>query len=489
MLFGIQYKIVFYLLIKYKKNISLLKTIIITMKKIIFIGLIALSSVGYSQEHFAGLTTSSRGGLLSSAMNPAEFANATKKVEVNLYGLSINASNNKIGFEDIISGKNLETILFAPGEAVNARLDAEVYGPSVGLKIGKWGFGVSTKVNGKLNVVDVDANLGDALINDVISSGLSTTIDYPNNQRVVGTTWGEVGLSVARTIIDTEKNKFSVGATMKLMFPGSYSNVGLSAFKGTITKDGNDIYLDNASAEINIAYSGNLANSFTDFSDYSKSIFGGLNGFAGDIGVSYQRKDKSILDVVKNRNKYKLSIGASIKNIGSMTFKDDNNYNTNYKLAIPDAATTNQGYNLNDLQNIDNLKDIEDKLAAKGYLTNAKNKTDFVVKLPTTLVAYADLKLISKLYISGYIQQKLSDDSDNDQITAQDYITVTPRINLGFFEAYVPLSDSEISGFNAGFGFRLGGFYLGSGSAITSLLDQKNSKQADIYTGFRWGFL
>ena len=105
------------------------------------------------------------------------------------------------------------------------------------------------------------------------------------------------------------------------------------------------------------------------------------------------------------------------------------------------------------------------------------------------MVAYADLKLISKLYISGYIQQKLSDDSDNDQITAQDYITITPRINLGFFEAYVPLSDSEISGFNAGFGFRLGGFYLGSGSAITSFLDQKNSKQADIYTGFRWGFL
>jgi hypothetical protein len=115
------------------------------MKKIIIIGLFIISSVGFSQEHFAGLTTSSRGGLLSSAMNPAEFANATKKIEVNLYGFSINASNNKIGFEDIISGKNLEKILFAPGEAVNARLDAEIYGPSVGLKIGKWGFGVSTK--------------------------------------------------------------------------------------------------------------------------------------------------------------------------------------------------------------------------------------------------------------------------------------------------------------------------------------------------------
>jgi hypothetical protein len=179
-----------------------------------------------------------------------------------------------------------------------------------------------------------------------------------------------------------------------------------------------------------------------------------------------------------------------------MTFKDDNNYNTNYQLDIrqnlSDSNPNNDnplGFNLAEIQNIDKLGDIESTLTRKGYLVNSQDKTDFVVKLPTTFVAYADLKLVSKLYISGFIQQKLSDDANNDQITAQNYITVTPRINLGFFEAYVPLSDSEISGFNAGFGFRLGGFYLGSGSAITSLLDQKNSKQADFYTGFRWGFL
>lgn len=446
-----------------------------------------------AQEHFAGLTTSNRGGLFAGAMNPAEFANAAKKIDINIFGMSINASNNKIGFEDITSDKNLETILFAPGEAVNARLDFEVYGPSVGLKLGKWGFGFTSKANGKLNVVDVDANLGDALINDVISNSLTgTTINYKNNQRIVGTTWGEVGLSVARSIIDSENNKFSVGATLKLMFPGSYSNIGLSEFKGTISQPNpsGDIYLDNASASLNFAYSGNLANSFTDFSDYSKSVFGGFNGIVGDIGVSYQRKDTSILDVKKSRNKYKFSIGASINNIGSMTFKNDNNYNSNYQLSIPDAALPADGFNLAQLQNVESLSEIEKILINKKYLDkNDQNKRDFTVKLPTTFVAYADVKVVSKVYISGYIQQKISDDADNDQITAQNVFTLTPRINLGFFEAYIPLSNYEISGFNAGFGFRLGGFYLGSGSAITSFLDQKNSKQADFYTGFRWGFL
>jgi hypothetical protein len=447
-----------------------------------------------AQEHYTGLTTSSRGGIISGGINPAEFANLNSKIEVNLYGLSINASNNKIGFEDIISGKNLEKILFAKDEPVNARLDAEAYLPSFAINIGKWGFGLSPKINAKLNVIDVDANLGDALFNNAITSNTSATINYPTNQRVVGTVWGEVGLSVARSLVDNENNKLSIGGTFKLMFPGSYSNIGLSAFKGTFSQPNslsNNVYLNNAQAELNIAYSGNLANNFTEYKDYSKSIFGDLNGFTGDIGISYQRKDKSALDVLKSKNKYKLNIGVSVRNIGSMTFKDDNNYNTNYKLEINDttapAPPVYPGFNLTELQNVDNLQQIEDILKTKGYLVNSQNKNDFTVKLPTTLVAYADIKLISKLYISGYMQQKFTDDSENDQITAQNYITITPRINLGFFETYIPLSNSEISGFNAGFGFRLGGFYLGSGSAITSFLDQKNSKQADFYTGVRIG--
>ena len=122
-----------------------------------------------------------------------------------------------------------------------------------------------------------------------------------------------------------------------------------------------------------------------------------------------------------------------------------------------------------------------------GYLTKETSNKDFKVNLPTTITLYADLKIIPTLYVSGYLQQKMNDDNENDQITVQNIFTVTPRINLGFFEAYIPFSNSEISGFNTGVGFRLGGFYLGSGSILTALIN--DSKQADVYTGFRWAFL
>lgn len=78
------------------------------------------------------------------------------------------------------------------------------------------------------------------------------------------------------------------------------------------------------------------------------------------------------------------------------------------------------------------------------------------------------------------------DDSDNDFSTTQNSITLTPRFSGENYEIYVPLSDNEISGFTGGFGFRLGGFFMGSGSILTAMIN--DTKQADIYLGFRIGF-
>lgn len=64
-------------------------------------------------------------------------------------------------------------------------------------------------------------------------------------------------------------------------------------------------------------------------------------------------------------------------------------------------------------------------------------------------------------------------------------MTVTPRFSLKHFEVFTPLTQNEISGFNAGIGFRAGGFFIGSGSVITAVID--DSKEADVYVGFRFG--
>ena len=443
------------------------------MKKILITFILFIGLNAFAQEQFSGISTSNRVGILNGVLNPAEFANLSKKFEINITGISFNASNNKISFSDLNSD-NLDELIFSGTQPVNARFDGTILGPSFATKWLKWGFAVTTAAHAKFDMVDIDPAIGNAITNNNLI--LNTTIlNNPNNQRLSGTSYGEIGFSVARTVFENDKHQFSAGVTLKILFPGSYSNFGLSNLNGTITQNATGAYLTtNAPAILNVAYSGNLANSFTDFSDYSKSVFGGLNGFSGDIGVNYQLKAVS---------GYKLNFGLSIRNIGSMTYKDNNNYNTTYTLNIPSSNPLD----LNQFSGVDNLSQVEDILTADGYLTTQpRNKTDFKVKLPTSLCTYADFKIVPKVYVTAYLQHKLNKDDGNAQITVPNIFSITPRINLGFFEGYMPLSFDDISGTNLGLGFRLAGFYLGSSSIITSLAD---GKSGDIYMGYRFAFL
>lgn len=445
------------------------------MKKIILTLIIATSFSGLAQEHFSGVNTSRRVGILNGTINPAEFANLSSRIEVGLFATSINAANNKVGFSDLVSSTNIENLIFTGSDPVNMRIDVEIQGPGAALKFHKWGFAVYSKAFAKLNLVNVDPNIGAAITNNTLSNSL-INLNTTTNQRLYATTWGEVAFSAARNVFENDKNKWSVGATFKLLFPGSYTNFGANTLKGTFTNIGNNVYLNNATADINIAYSGSLANNFDNVSDYSKSLFGSLNGAAVDFGVNYQRK---------TAGGYKLNVGASFRNLGSMTFKGSDNSSTNYKLAIPQSP--NQGLNLDDFQGATNLSGVEETLIQSGYLTKLESNSDLKVKLPSVFNAYADIKIIPKVYVTLFTQQKLGSDNNNDQITTQNSFSITPRVGLKSIEFYSTWATNEISGVTGGFGYRIFGFYMGSSSIITALTS--DSKQADFYFGYRFGIL
>jgi hypothetical protein len=391
---------------------------------------------------------------------------------------SLNVANNKIGFSDIADGNNLEKLVFNGTGPVSFNVDADFLLPGVAFKLLNWGFAVTTAGHIKTSVVDFDPSVGDAFINGALNSlnGDPIKISNPNNQRINAATWGELGFSASHKIFENEKNIINGGVTLKLLFPGSYANIGFGNFIGTFTANlaTQSVELSNANASLNIAYTGGLANSFSNTSDYTKSLFGNLNGMAADLGINYQLKGAG--------KSYKLKIGAAVKNIGSMTFKGDDIYSKNYKLNI---GTGDTPLDLKDFVSASGIEEIE--TAFDPYLKNPEAKNEFKVKLPTVLNLYADIKVISKLNVTLFLQQKMNTDSANDQITSQNIFSVTPRVSLGFFEAYMPVGVNEVSGTTAGLGFRLGGFFLGSNSILTAVTN--DSKQADFYTGFRFGFL
>jgi hypothetical protein len=448
------------------------------MKKALLILSLFMLNLSFAQEHFSGINISRRVGILNASFNPAELTNLSNTYEINVFSTSLNVSNNKISFGDIVSSdKDIEDLIFDGKEAANMRLDLLVNGPAFAMKYNKWAFGISTSAVAKANIIDVDVNLGNALTNSGINSIFgATSVSSNYNQKINAATWGEIGLSLARDIYDTEKYKVSVGTNIRLLFPSSYTNFGADKFNGTIVNTAGDLSLTDTQANLNIAYSGPIADGFTDANNFSDFFSSGINGYAVDLGVNFRIK------AVDNPKEYKFNSGLSIKNIGSMTFKSDNNESNNYNLNISNT----QFLDLNQFENVDNIKDIEQILLSSGYLTKTSDQKDFTIKLPTLFTAYADLKLTERFYVSAFTQQKLVDDSDNDFSTTQNSITLTPRFSGKNYEIFVPLSDNEISGFTGGFGFRLGGFFMGSGSILTAMIN--DTKQADVYLGFRIGF-
>lgn len=447
------------------------------MKKIILIALLFVFQINNAQEHFSGINISRRVGILNSSFNPAELSNLSTNFEVNVFNTSVNVSNNKVSFKNLVHSDDIESLIFNGNEAANMRLDVLINGPAFAMKYNKWAFGITTNAVAKANIIDVDVNLGDALTNSGINSLLGTTSVNSNyNQKINAATWGELGFTIARDVFENDKYKFSAGTNIRLIFPSSFTNFAADKFKGTIINTPGEHSLTDTHANLNIAYSGPIADGFTDADNFNDFFSSGINGYAVDLGVNFKIK------MADDPKDYKFNSGIAIKNIGSMTFKSDNNVSSDYNLNISNT----QFLDLNQFENVDNVKDIEQLLLESGYLTKTNSTKDFKINLPTLFTAYADLKLSSKFYVSAFTQQKLVNDSDNDFSTTQNSITLTPRFSGKNYEIYVPLSDNEISGFAGGFGFRLGGFFMGSGSILTAMLN--DTKQADVYLGFRIGF-
>ncbi len=448
------------------------------MKKIILTFSILLSISTIAQDRFSGISTSSQVGILNGVNNPAEFANLAKNFEINGIGINVGLANNTVSISDLSSDIDLVDIIFSGNEPVNLRIEASVLGPSFAMKWKEWGFGITTKANTKADLVDFDPTFGRAIVNDYVPD-IINNVNVDENQRFYGIAWGEIGLSVARTVYENEKHKVSAGATFNLLFPGTYSNFGIDNLSGKIVNSDSGTYLvTNQPSNLNISYSGNLGNEFTDANDFTSSVFGGLNGVSADIGLNYQLKDETI------PNKYKIKVGLSVRNIGSMTFKDDNNYATNYNLDIP----VNNPLNLELFTDSNNLGEVEDILRDNGYLVGQpQDKRNFKVAMPTLFTMYADFRVLSKLYLTGYWQQSMKNNNGNEQITALNVFSVTPRVLLGSFEAFVPFTTNNVSDLSVGFGFRLGGFYLGSNALFSALL--ADNKAADIYMGFRVQFM
>lgn len=443
--------------------------------KILFLFLL-ISLDFFAQEHFLGINTSRRVGLLNTQENPAELTNLTHKFDVNLFNISIQAANNKFSFKDLINDDktfdDYKNDLYTSNTPFSTNIDTKVNLLGLAFKYKDWGFSISNNVYGKFTMTDVNPKLIEVIESDFEQAAY---IESKDNQRINTIVYSEIALAAAKNIYKTEKHTLNVGASLKLLSPEAYSNLGVKNLKGTFSNQLNkDAFMQGATAEIDVSYAGPLTD---DFENDSYSLFSlGIKGIAADLGINYQLKNEDLNYV------YKLNAGISIQNIGSMTFKNNAQHYT-YQLAIPENAS----FDISKFEDVTSAEEFNKILEESGYYTTTSSSDNIKVNLPTTISLYADYQVYNNWFATVYTKQKLSKNNKNRNFPTFNTFSIIPRYSSNFFEAYTPLSFNEVSKFTAGLGIRLGGFYIGSSSVFTAL--GSKAKHFDVHIGARFGLV
>ncbi|MEN9906991.1 MAG: hypothetical protein RLZZ540_132 [Bacteroidota bacterium] len=450
------------------------------MKKRIFLSLFALASfcsanaqsyLGYIPDNYAGVQ-----GVL---YNPASIADSRFKADINLFSLSTSVGNDLYGvkiFDVFKSGYDFDLEAKKNfSNANNAVFNTDIMGPSFMFNIApKHTLAVFTRVRAFLNVIDVNGKVINDITKDNSSSFPTANFGSPN---AVGNSWGELGISYAAVLYQRGQHFLKGGITAKYL-----QGVANYHFQGTnITMAYNDTGSDLTST---YTTTGNaIYGSSQDFSTNSKiDIDSKSKGYGLDFGLVYEWRpeytsDRADIKDLKHVNKYKLRLGVSVTDIGSMNY--DKGVRNIYDLNRPSLSRPTP-ITVADFDNADNF----DQFMKDNFNHTVVNGT---VKsyLPTALHADVDWNIHNKFYLNTNVDLGVVSKTKLNQNSIANRVSITPRYESKWFSAYVPLSYMDYSKqAQVGLGLRTGVFFIGSGSIISNIVS-KSSRAADFHLGMK----
>ncbi len=437
-----------------------------------------------AQQDLAGYRTGNYTGVNGVFSNPANIANSRYRWDVNLLGINASVGNNQAQFKlgdlgKTFDGDKLTDQLFGANAGKTSGLvNVAIHLPAVMISVGpKMAFAFTSRARVLGNVTDMDGKLVDQIRNINETSDLPYTVNSNGNMRVNVSGWMEYGLSFAREAYVLGPHYFKAGGTIKYLSGIGNMNVHLSNFKGTIDKDiiRQDGYLTNTSAKVGLASSGVNVSNF----DASQLTETSGHGIGLDLGVVYEYRPAE-------SKGYLFKVGVSVLDIGRLKFTKDMTKSAGYNLNIP---ATDRFY-LSQLNGVslDDYKTTLDQYPQYFAPDATNSETSYKVSLPTTMQINVDYHLQDHFYVNANVQLAMTKGSTKP-FNGQYYsgFTLTPRYEGRKFGFYLPLSYNGLTKFNAGTSFRAGPLYVGSGSVLTALMG--NSKQADVFIGFRFGQL
>lgn len=420
-----------------------------------------------SQSHI-GIEADNFNGIHGLLFNPATIADSRTKFEVNLYSydalfatdyLPLTIENITKFIEDSSADGDYEK---NPSNANQFVASADVLGPSILLSLGeKHSIALLSRARLFNNYNNINGQFLESLIDGFPEEDFDVAM-----QNLNGTThiWGEVGLAYGRTVLERDYHFLKAGVTLKYLLGGVLAqgnseslNATYDAGQGTLASEGFFSYLLNYDSD-------------TEFTSDELTP-----GFGADFGVvyEYRPRDRRFSPNGENErgfNKYKLKVGVSLMDFGTITYKDveQDTYDLNSTISTDDFSGDFEG----------KLEDNYSKTTSVG---------DAKVVLPASLRVNLDYSLTRKLYASINYTQPLA---KNDAIytnNALGLLTVTPRYESRLISLYTPINYSSLGGVTFGAGLRVGPLLVGSGTLFSSLFSKK-ADLANLYIGLKVPF-
>ncbi|HLX93872.1 MAG TPA: DUF5723 family protein [Puia sp.] len=431
-----------------------------------------------SQNQFEGIRSSNYLGVKSVFFNPANIADNAYRWDANLFSVNAGVGDYNVSFNlhnlQSKMGNQTDSIMFgSKSKAASAYAGIDILGPGFMIALNKkTTFAFTTRARVMANIHDVDGKLINA-IQSQNNSNLPFTLASAGNQSIALNGWTEFGGSLGRVLVEEGNHFLKGGITLKYLAGFSNGYIHLNNISGTVNSDVNGNYLTSAGGTVQLGEGGA---DLTNLKGSSLLQFKG-SGAGADLGVVYEFRRTSATH-------YKLKFSLALLDIGSIHYHANPNYTAGYTVNVPNG----QKFYLNNLKDSSSISSIKNYLDQSPYFQNISTANgSYGVGLPTTLVGSADMNVVSKFYLNLDTRLNLHGYNKFASPYYQNNFTLTPRYEGKYFGAYLPLNINSLTGFNAGVAFRMGPFFLGSGSVLTSLLG--TSRQADFYFGVHIGGL
>jgi Family of unknown function (DUF5723) len=453
------------------------------MRKAILLIIFLGGLFNINAQSFIGFLTENYAGVNSVIINPANIVDSRFRADINLVGISAFGGNDyyNLNVMKAINDDNYDfeaESRYTPRINNNGAVNIDVMGPSVMFNINdNNSIALFTRVRSFVNVNGIN---GEA----IYAIGEDGTNDYFANEgdiNAFGQTWAEIGLSYARVLVNEKENFLKGGISLKYLKGGGSAyiagrNIVIDYDEdGALHSGGGTTGSFSSTGEV-------IYGRFDDFDDdnYEYELPINASGLGIDIGIVYEwrpqhgdykpRKVWPDRLTYKEQNKYKLKLGFSITDIGSINYKNGTE-------DLFDITNTNVSE-----ETIDNQDNIYDVLNNLYTLTNTS--IGYKAILPTALHLNADWSFTNNLYLNFNTDVALTGKNQLHTSKITNIVSLTPRFESKWFSAYIPLSLVQYAGFQVGAGLRMGPLYLGSGSLFTNLLSNK-SKGTNFYAGFK----